>query len=362
MHRFLIDLMRKFELCFPFTEDSTGNFLIPELLDKQEPNETADFVAAECLNFEYHYPVLPEGLISRFIVRTYPMSAGLPRWRSGVILKFERNRALVRGDAQERKVSVSVGGPATGRSNLLAIIRADLERIHANITKLQPKAMVPVPDHPSVLIEYDKLIKFEEKGMPQIQEIVGDDILNLDVRALLNGVDIVGRERREPALAERSPGVRLFISYAHKDEEFRVQLDAHLKLFQRTRLIDKWDDRLINPGEEWKGSIDQNLEDADIILLLVSADFLNSDFCWNEEMKRALERHDAGEARVIPVIIRDTAWQQAKFAKLQALPKEGKAVTLWPDRDSAWRNVAEGIKKVAEEIQKKGGRGLPDRF
>ena len=116
-----------------------------------------------------------------------------------------------------------------------------------------------------------------------------------------------------------------------------MQLDAHLKLFQRTRLIDKWDDRLLKPGEEWKGSIDQNLEDADIVLLLVSSDFLNSDFCCKQEMERALERHTAGEAAVIPVIIRDCAWQEAKFAKLQALPKEGKAVTLWPDRDSAWR-------------------------
>jgi internalin A len=148
MHGFLLDLMRKFELCFPLTENSTGRFLVPELLDKQEPGETAEFVAAECLNFEYHYSVLPEGLIPRFIVRTYPMSGNLPRWRSGVILKFERNGAQVRGDAQERKVSVSVNGPAPGRRNLLAIIRADLERIHTDIAKLEPKAMVPVPEYP----------------------------------------------------------------------------------------------------------------------------------------------------------------------------------------------------------------------
>jgi internalin A len=362
MHGFLLDLMRKFELCFPLREDSAERFLIPELLHKQEPIETAEFVAAKCLNFEYHYPELPEGLTPRFIVRTYPMSAGLPRWRSGVIVKFEGNRALVRGDVQERKVSISVAGPAPGRRNLLAIIRADMEHIHADIAKLQPKAMVPVPDHPSVLIEYDKLLKFEEKGVAQIQEVVGEDILTLDVRTLLNGVDVVGRGRETPALAERSEGARLFISYAHKDETLRAELDAHLKLFQRTGLIDKWDDRLIKPGEQWKGSIDQNLESADIILLLVSADFLNSDFCWNQEMERALERHTAGEAVVIPVIIRDCAWQAAKFAKLQALPKEGKAVTLWPDRDSGWRNVAEGIKQAADEIQKKQGRGVQDRF
>ena len=73
-------------------------------------------------------------------------------------------------------------------------------------------------------------------------------------------------------------------------------------------------------------------------------------------MTRALQRHEAREAWVVPVIIRDAAWQKAKFAKLQVLPKDGKAVTLWPDRDSAWRNVAEGIEKVAEEIHGSGLR------
>jgi internalin A len=125
---------------------------------------------------------------------------------------------------------------------------------------------------------------------------------------------------------------------------------------QRTGLVQKWDDRLLKPGEEWRKGIDENLQRADIILLLVSADFLNSDFCWREEMERALERHQTGEARVIPVIIRKADWTQAKFAKLQALPKEGKAVTLWPDRDSAWTNVAEGIRRVAEEIRSKRSR------
>ena len=278
------------------------------------------------------------------------MSSGLARWRSGVIVAFDGNRALVKADALERKVVVSVSGPQRGRRNLLAIIRADLERIHADIAKLQPMAMVPVPGHPKVVIEYGKLLKFEEKGIPQMQEVVGDEILPLDVRELLNGVDVVTTRRKEGPRAEPAPAVRLFISYAHKDESYRAELDAHLKLLQRIGLVQKWDDRLLKPGEEWKAGIDENLERADIILLLVSADFINSDFCWEMEMDRALERNEAGEACVIPLIIRDVSWRKAKFAKLQALPREGKAIALWPDRDSAWRNVAEGIQKAAEDI------------
>jgi internalin A len=351
MHGFLIDLMRKFDLCFALGDDMIGRYLIPELLAKEESEETADFKPAECLNFQYHYPVLPDGLLPRFIVRTHAISIELPRWRSGVILKFEGNYALVRGDAQGRKVYISISGPARGRRKLLAIIRTDFERIHGDIAKLQPKPMVPVPDHPDVLVPYEKLLKFEEKDVSEFQELADDEVLTLSVRELLDGVEVERVRPRDRIQLHPSRAVRLFISYAHKDESLRAELDAHLKLLQRTGLIQKWDDRLLKPGEEWQQGIDENLERADIILLLVSADFLNSDFCWQEEMEKALQRHEAGEARVIPVIIRDTIWTKAKFAKLQALPREGKAITLWTDRDSAWRNVAEGIQKAAEEIR-----------
>ncbi len=119
------------------------------------------------------------------------------------------------------------------------------------------------------------------------------------------------------------------------------------------RLIATWHDRLIKPGAEWKDVIDANLEQAKIILLLVSTDFIASDYCWEIEMKRALERHEKKEARVIPVIIRDASWDATPFAWLQALPKAGKAVTKWADKDSAWRSVADGIEKVAKELRKK---------
>jgi internalin A len=180
------------------------------------------------------------------------------------------------------------------------------------------------------------------------------------VRELLNGVDVERPRGREALLTRADGAVKLFISYAHKDEALRAELDAHLKLLQRIGLVQKWDDRLLKPGEEWRKGIDENLERADIILLLVSADFLNSDFCWQEEMERALQRHEAGEARVIPVIIRDVIWTAAKFAELQALPREGRAVALWPgpERDSAWRDVAEGIRQVAEEIRSKRSSAL----
>lgn len=355
MRRFIFDLMKKFELCFSFPGDDT-HYLIPELLDKQEPAEAAEFKPEECLNFQYHYPVLTEGLLPRFIVRTHTLSEGLSRWRTGVILKFEGNHALVKADVQDKKVFINVSGPVQGRRRLLAVIRSDFERIHHDIRNLQPQEMIPLPDYPQVVTPYKELLVMEQNGMKKFPKVVGSQVIELDVQELLNGVDLEGTRRRERAMDERRQAVRLFYSYSHKDESLRNELETHLKLLQRRGLIETWQDRKIEAGDRWERKINENMERADIILLLVSADFINSDYCYEKEMARVLEREKNGEARVIPVIVRDVSLKGVPFAGLQHLPKDGLAVTEWKSKDSAWRNVSEGIERVVEELRKKSGR------
>jgi internalin A len=345
MHRFLMDLMKKFELCFSFPDDDT-HYLIPELLDKQQPPEAEEFLPEDCLSFEYHYPILPEGLLPRFIVRTHSLSEGLARWRTGVILGFEGCRALVKADASDKKVLIQVSGPGEGRRRLLAVIRSDFERIHHDIRNLEPLEMVPLPEHPSVLLPYNDLQVREQNGIALVQIVVGKQIVEADVSELLNGVDLKGARRKEEPIGRTEP-VLLFYSYSHKDESLRDELETQLKILQRQGSIDNWHDRKIEAGDDWKVKIDENLERAGMILLLISPDFIASDYCYEIEMKRALERQRQGEARVIPVILRDTNWKSAPFAKLQALPKDGKAITTWANKDSAWRNVSEGIEHVA---------------
>lgn len=118
----------------------------------------------------------------------------------------------------------------------------------------------------------------------------------------------------------------------------------------RFQIIKAWHDREISAGTEWANAIDENLNAADVILLLVSANFLASDYCYDIELKRAMERHEAGEARVIPIILKPVDWSGATFGKLQALPKNAKPITQWSDRDEAFLNVAQGIRRVAAEI------------
>ena len=248
---------------------------------------------------------------------------------------------------------ISVCGPASGRRRLLAVIRSDFERIHRDIRNLQPQEMIPLPTHPDAVVSYRELIVMEQGGMRKFPKVVENQIIETDVHELLNGVDLEGTRRRERRIDEHRHAVRLFYSYAREDENLRNQMEPHLKLMQRQGLIETWHDRRIDAGEEWENKIDENLERADIILLLVSADFIASDYCFEKEMTRALERHAKGEARVIPVILRDVNWKNAPFAKLEALPKDGEAVSKWPDRDTAWRNVSEGVERVVERLRKK---------
>jgi hypothetical protein len=142
----------------------------------------------------------------------------------------------------------------------------------------------------------------------------------------------------------------VFFSYSHRDEALRDELAKHLHLLERQGIITRWHDRRITGGTEWAGAIDKHLRTADIILLLVSADFLASDYCYDVEVKHAMERHEAREARIVPIILRATDWHSTPFGKLQALPKDGHAVTSWLNQDEAFSDIACGIRSVAQEL------------
>ena len=150
--------------------------------------------------------------------------------------------------------------------------------------------------------------------------------------------------------AQTQPPVEVFYSYSHKDEEFLEKLITHLSLLKRKGVIKGWYDRQISAGAEWKNRIDERLESASVILLLVSSDFLASDYCYDLEMARAMERHGEGTARVIPIILRTCDWSDAPFGKLQALPKNAKPVKSWTDQDEAFTDIVTGIKRAIAEI------------
>ncbi|MCP4990310.1 MAG: toll/interleukin-1 receptor domain-containing protein [Colwellia sp.] len=145
--------------------------------------------------------------------------------------------------------------------------------------------------------------------------------------------------------------IKLFYSYSHKDETYREKLETHLSILRRSGYISEWHDRRISAGNDWEEDIDYNLEDSDLILLLVSSNFLASDYCYDTETIRALEKHESGEAVVIPIILSPCLWLESKLKKLQSLPRDNKAVSIFPNEDVAWLEVAEGILERVKGLQ-----------
>ncbi len=184
---FLLDTMCQFELCFRLDENGE-RYLIPELLNKQQPEATKTFDPIDCLIFEYRYLIMPQGLLSRFIVRTRELSSALPRWRTGVLLKDEANRALVRADSYDKRVEILVAGPTSERHRLLGVIRSHCEAIHASL-QIQPQAWLAVPGILNEYVSYQELLTFNQQGVSHLPKVVGNQAIVLDVQDLLESVD-----------------------------------------------------------------------------------------------------------------------------------------------------------------------------
>lgn len=156
--------------------------------------------------------------------------------------------------------------------------------------------------------------------------------------------------------------LKLFYSYSHKDEAMRRRLEAHLSVLRRLGAIAAWHDRQIGGGAEWKREISEHMESADLILLLISSDFLASDYCWDIEMKRAIERHDQGDAVVIPIMLHPVDWEGAPFAKLQTLPRDALPVSQWRSEEEAFAEIAKGIRAVIEKQKERAAAFEPFRL
>jgi TIR domain len=146
--------------------------------------------------------------------------------------------------------------------------------------------------------------------------------------------------------------IDIFFSYAHKDEPLMNDVRRQLIVYERKGRILKWHDRQIPPGSDWRTQIDGRLNTAQIVLLFISPDFIESRYCYEIEAESALRRRESGEAEVIPIILRPCAWQETPFGQLQVLPQDGVPVTRWPDRDEACLNVATGVMAAVDRVIK----------
>ena len=363
LHPYLLALMQKFRLCFPLDE-AGSEYLIPELLSKEEPKLDDEFPAETSLCFTYRYDrVLPEGLLPRFIVETHGQREAAHAWRTGVVLQLSGCRALVRGDVQARKITVRVTGPdSAGRRRLLAITREHFDEIHCGYTALPVTELVPVPGHPDVELDYLDLIQFEADKVAKLPKRVAGRTLTLDVKQLLDGVDVPGVPRQPSAwLVPKCEPVHVFISYSHKDEIYMEQLRNVLVPLVRTKEITLWADPLIEPGQEWRDEIFDNLDRADIFILLLSQGSVASEFVTEKELPRAMEPRASGPCEIVGVVTKpcSAGLKRLKLSDQQVVFYNKKAISQTSQRDAAWDHVVQELEKVIARIHKR--RGKPGR-
>jgi internalin A len=191
---FIVDMMKKFELCYNIESDKT--FLVPDLLPKDEPDELKfNGVPA----FEYAYPVLPSSVITRFIVRMNQKIENHFVWRTGVVLKIGENKALVKADIEDRKITIAIDGVEHTRRDALSAIRYQLDEIHGSIKGLDAQKRVPIPEAPNAEpLDYDYLLQLEQDGFEEHPVKNGNRLVKVNVKKLLSGV-VSETERRQSA-------------------------------------------------------------------------------------------------------------------------------------------------------------------
>ncbi|HYI93717.1 MAG TPA: COR domain-containing protein [Bryobacteraceae bacterium] len=337
--QFLLGLMERFELSFPFG-DSKTQILIPQLLEDQQPSITSEFNLSECLNFGYRYTIVPEGLLPRFIVRTRHLHEQATRWKSGVVLRHSSGcRALVRADTAERQVRIHIDGPTASRRDLLAIIRHNFDAIHADY-EFNPEDLLYPPGEPAKPLPLDDLRALRREGEATVPVVLADKkVIRADINSLIKSVEY------------SKPKLRLFLSYSHQDEKHANELRKDLILMERNGLIHTWFDRELSAGDKWESNILNELKSADIIVCQLSRDFLASDFCVLTELDIAIQRKIDGQAELIAYILKDCGWQDIpRLKQFQVLPRDAMPLANWRNKDKYWRAVAEGIQKVVEKL------------
>lgn len=154
--------------------------------------------------------------------------------------------------------------------------------------------------------------------------------------------------------------LNIFFAYSREDSKLRERLDKHLSGLKRRNFVNTWYDGKIDAGKEWEKEIDFNLSKADIILLLISADFIASDYCYEIEMKRAIQRHENGESVIIPILLNPCDWSDLPFSKIQALPQNGKPITspFWDNQEVALNEIANSIKEIVDTLRQTKSKHL----
>ncbi|MEM6254193.1 MAG: COR domain-containing protein, partial [Cyanobacteria bacterium P01_D01_bin.156] len=356
----LLQLMMKFKLCYqiPGTNDE---YIAPQLLGDNQPDYIWD--KSNNLLLHYRYDFMPKGILTRLIVEMHKfIEAQTLVWKSGVVLTNGAARAEVIELYHRGEIHLRVSGVRP--EELRTVITHEIDQINGSFERIRVQKLIPCNcstcdgNENPYFYQLDKLYEriannkqTIECGKPPYEDV--------RVRGLIDETSQLFPKESWPTQTEKNMKTpKIFISYAHEDEQFKEKLDKMMAGMKRRGVIETWQDRLIEPGDDWYESIQTAMNDADIALLLISDDFIESRFINETEVPKLLERRQAEGMRVIPIIVRPCLWTSEPILnKLQALPKDGKPVITFDkdngDRDQAWTDIAKAIEKISKTFQAK---------
>lgn len=327
-----LELMRNFEICFAVPE-KPGAYIAPQFLPETKPDNIV-WNQPHAFRFGFAYPFLHRGIIARAIVRLSEHAPEGNYWRSGILIEKAGTQALIQADYNKKEIRIEVAGDqTTGLCEF--VIKSVFEAVNRD---MEAREILFCPSCDSALdrAAVEKLkAEGEEKAFCE----------GCKKQIPISKIFQTGKKDMTP---------KFFISYAHEDRAHKNDLFKWLEALNWKEKVSVWEDEQMGAGAEVDKVVKEQLAAADIIVLLVSIDFLASKYIKEVEFVRAMERHEKGEVLIVPVIVRECFWKMTPIGKLLCLPKDGVPVEDYDKKDKAWNEV---VLKISEQLKAKFGWG-----
>ncbi len=357
-HEILKQMLEVFKIAFP-KKNNKADYIMPTRL-QSIPAESIWKEDEKYLRIEYHYDFMPKGLVNQISAElSNCIVADEQIWNNGVNLKQGNALSQVFEDFYYRKIIVKAKGKDA--RGIISVIMNAVNNISDEYKGVKPNIIIPcscrdcaTSDNPT-LFTYEQLLnKIEKKPEAIVTCNNSDEIFTIESLLFDTGLPNPVKERRDELEKKKRNKVKIFMSYAHQDESYQKELNSHLSMLRRSGKIDTWHDREILAGNDWNKETEKELQEADIVLLMISADFLHSDDIWKNELRIVRERiaSDSEKIKVIPIMVRPCDVRDFDMMVYQGAQRGEASILSWisshPDKDQVYTEIVAEIRRTIE--------------